>query len=224
VTALLLPILRVVRQAVPHIVEAIVGPAAAFLAGHAVWGLGGALLLAFLWTGTCLGLRIIRTGRASALLVIASVSLVLRTIVSVVAHSPRAFFLGPDVVTAGLGLLFLGSAFTAKPLAARVLGDLVPAHMLDLSNPRAARMCRIVSALWGTEQVLTAAVSIVLVFRFSPTQFITLHEPISMGVFAIVMGAALPFFWTDLRHLHRSHPLLGPLRPALAVPLPLGVA
>jgi hypothetical protein len=202
----LLPILRVIRQAIPHVIEAIVGPSAAFLAGHAVWGLGGALLLAFIWTGSCLTLRIVRHGAASGLLVIASVSLVLRTIVSVVAHTSTAFFLGPDIVTAGLGLVFVASAFTSKPLLARVAGDFVPAHMLDLRDPRAVRLCRIGSALWGAEQLVTASVNGVLVFRFTPTQFVTLHEPISLGVFVIVMGAALPFLWSDLRVLHARHP------------------
>ncbi len=203
-TALLLPVARVVRQGVPHVLEGIIGPSAAFLAGHAMWGLWGALTAASVWTGGCLAVRIARHGRASALLVIASVSLVLRTSVAVVVHSSKAFCLGPDVVTAGLGVVFLVSAFTARPLAARVLGDLLPARMIDLSDPGAARLCRIGSALWGAEQLITAAVSTILVFNFSPTQFVTLHEPISMGVFVIVMGAALPFFWADLRKLRQG--------------------
>jgi hypothetical protein len=202
----LIPILRVIRQAVPRVVEGIVGPSAAFLAGHAVWGLGGALILAFVWTGGCLAVRIARHRAASGLLLLASVSLVLRTVVSLLVRSPKAFFLGPDIVTAGLGVAFLLSALTSKPLLARVAGDFVPTRMLDLSDPRAARLCRIGSALWGGEQLITAAVSCVLVFRLSPTQFVTLHEPISIGVFLIVMGAALPFFWSQVRSLYDARP------------------
>jgi hypothetical protein len=217
VTAWLLPAARLVRQAVPHVIEAIVGPSAAFLAGHAMWGLSGALILAFVWTGGCLALRTARHRGASGLLMIACVSLVLRTVVSVVAHSSKAFFLGPDVVTAGLGLVFLASAFTSRPLATRVLGELVPAHILDVSHPRAARLCRIASALWGAEQLITATVSVWLVYHFSPTEFVTLHEPISIGVFLRVMGAALPFFWSDVRGVREGHVRA----PALALPAAL---
>jgi hypothetical protein len=202
----LLPILRVIRQGAPRVIEGIVGPSAAFLTGRAVWGLGGALILAFAWTGGCLAWRIARHGAASGLLIIASVSLVLRTAVAVLFHSSTAFFLGPDIVTAGLGAAFLASAFTSKPLVARVAADFVPPRMLDLSDPRATRLCRVGSALWGAEQIITAAVTCLLVFRFSPTQFVTLHEPISIGVFMIVVGAALPFFSSDLRALRDGRP------------------
>ena len=205
---LLLPVLRVVRHGFPHVIEGIVGPSAAFLAGHAAWGLGGALILAFVWTGSCLGLRIVRHGTPSGLLIIASVSLVLRTSIALVAHSPTAFFLGPDIITAVLGLAFVASAFTSKPLVARVAHDFVPARMLDLADPRAARLCRIASVLWGVEQLTTAAVTAALVFRFSPTKFVALHEPISLGVFVVFMAAALPFVWSDLRLLRRGGPAL----------------
>ncbi|MGI8753127.1 MAG: hypothetical protein ACR2MN_12585 [Acidimicrobiales bacterium] len=127
--------------------EGIVGPSAAFLAGHAVWGMLGALGLAFAWTGTCLGLRLIVGRRITGLLVIAAISLVLRTVVAVVMNSTRAFFLGPDIVTAGMGLLFLASAFTAKPLVARIAADFLPSSWVDLDDRRALRLCRAGSAL-----------------------------------------------------------------------------
>ena len=211
----LLAILRVARQAAPRIVEGIVGPSAAFLAGRHAWGLGGGLILAFTWTGGCLTWRISRHRAASGLLVIASVSLVLRTVIALVERSTTAFFLGPDIVTACLGLAFLGSAFTSKPLVARVARDFVPAAMLDPADPRAVRLCRIGSALWGAEQLITSAITAVLVFRLSPTQFVTLHEPISMAVFLIVMGVALPFFWSDVRAVRagRSGSRLPPSEP-----------
>jgi hypothetical protein len=219
VTPFLLPVLRVIRQGLPHVLEAIVGPSAAFLAGHAVWGLTGALGLAFAWTGGCLTLRIVRHGAASGLLVVASISLVLRTVVCLLVHSTKAFFLGPDIVTAGLGVVFLVSAFTSRPLLARVAGDFVPKRMLDLADPRAARLCRIGSGLWGAEQLVTAAVSCLLVFRLSPTQFVTLHEPISIGVFIIVMGAALPFFWSSARVLYEMRSQGADVVPARAATL-----
>jgi hypothetical protein len=198
------PALRVTRRALPRVIEGIIGPSAMFLTGHALWGLGGGLVLAFIWTGACLTLRITQHRAASGLLIIAAISLILRTAIALIAHSSTAFFLGPDIVTACMGLIFIASAFTAKPLAARVAGDFVPPSMLDLTDPNAARLCRIASALWGTEQLITSGVTGILVFRFSPTQFVTFHEPISLAVFAIVMAIALPFFRTDIRAIRHT--------------------
>jgi hypothetical protein len=161
----------------------------------------GALGLAFAWTGTCLGLRLLIGRRVTGLLVIAAISLILRTVVAVALNSTRAFFLGPDIVTAGMGVLFLASAFTAKPLVARIAADFLPSSWVDLGDRRALRLCRAGSALWGSEQLLTAVVTGFLVFHVSPTTFVTCHEPVSLAVFALVMGVALPFFWGDIKAL-----------------------
>lgn len=197
----LLTAIRLLRQAVPHVLEGIIGPSAAFLAGHAVWGMVGALGLAFAWTGTCLGLRLLIGRRITGLLVIAAISLVLRTLVAVIMNSTKAFFIGPDIVTAGMGLLFLASAFTAKPLVARIAADFLPPSWLHLGDRRALRLCRAGSALWGLEQLLTSVVTGFLVFNVSPTTFVTCHEPVSLAVFALVMGVAFPFFWGDIKAL-----------------------
>lgn len=208
--SLLLPMGRSLRQVVPQFVEGAVGPSAAFLAGHAFWGMFGALGLAFAWTGTCLGLRLlIGRRRVSALLVIAAVSLVLRTVVAVLMHSTTAFLLGPDIVTGGMGLVFLVSAFVGRPLVARIAGDFVPESWVDLENPRAQRICRAASVLWGVEQLATATVNGFLVFSVSPTTFVTLHEAISLALFVSVMGAAIPFFWGDLKLLRRASAVRG---------------
>ncbi|MGI8753128.1 MAG: hypothetical protein ACR2MN_12590 [Acidimicrobiales bacterium] len=40
-----------------------------------------------------------------------------------------------------------------------------------------------------------------LVFNVSSTTFVACHEPISLAVFALVMGIAFPFFWGDIKAL-----------------------
>ncbi|MDQ6836923.1 MAG: hypothetical protein M3137_00915 [Actinomycetota bacterium] len=212
----LLTAFRFLRQTIPHLLEGVVGPSVAFLAGHAVWGMFGALGLAFAWTGTCLGLRLIIGRRVTGLLIIAGVSLLLRTVVAVVMNSTTAFFIGPDIVTAGMGLMFVASACTSKPLVARIAGDFLPAAWLDLGNRRALRLCRAGSALWGFEQLLTSCVTGFMVFKVSPTTFVTCHEPISIAVFTLVMGIALPFFWGDIKAL-RGPPGSRPVPGALAI-------
>lgn len=212
----LLAVWRFARHAVPHLLQATIGPAVAFLTGRALWGLNGALALALAWTGTCIGLRALRGKRMSGLLCIGAITLLLRAVVSLAMHSANAFFLAPALVTAVMGAVYMGSAFTEKPLLGRVLGDLVPSSF-DLSDPGLLRISRIGSFVWGAEQTISALVSIVLLMHVSTTRYVTMHEPVSWLIFLIVIGAAVPFFWGDLRAvrlLRRAAAAGGALVPA----------
>lgn len=196
---LLLPLRRVARHAGPHVLEATLGPTACFLTGRALWGVDGALALALVWTAGCLGLRRRRGGDTSGLLLIGLTTLLLRAGVSLALHSEQAYLIAPAVVTAMMGVVYLVSARRPKPLLARVVGDLVPPAWVRTDDPRVARLCRIGSAVWGGEQIVTAAVSLVMVHRLSPTTYVLVHQLVSWLVLAAVVAVVLPFFWRDVR-------------------------
>ena len=205
---------RFARHAAPHLLQATVGPSVCFLTGRALWGLNGALALALGWTGSCMALRAFRGKRMSGLLCIGATTLVLRAIVSLAMHSANAFFLAPAVVTAVMGMVYMGSALTRKPLLGRVLGDLVPSSF-DLSDPGLLRISRIGSFVWGAEQTISAVVSIVLLMHVSTTKYVTMHEPVSWLIFLLVIGAAVPFFWGDIGALRVQRRAAATVAPAL---------
>jgi hypothetical protein len=193
-----LPFRSLARQAGPHLLEATLGPTACFLTGRAVWGIDGALALALAWTGGCLALRHLRGRRTSGLLLIGMVTLLLRASVSFALHSERAYLVAPALVTVVLGAVYLGSALTAKPLLGRVVGDLLPRSWADPDDARVTRLCRIGSAVFGGEQIISALVSLAMILHLSTTTYVMVHEPVSWLVFAVVAASVAPFFWPDI--------------------------
>lgn len=194
------------RHAVPHLLEASLGPTACFLTGRALWGIDGALALALGWTAVCMGLRHIRGRRCSGLLLIGMTTLVLRAGLSLAMHSERAYLIAPAVVTIAMGLIYVASAFTPTPLLTRVIGDLVPARWIDPARPRTARLCRVASAVWGFEQIVCAAISLAMILRVSATTYLMVHQLVSWSIAGLVLAAVVPFFWSDLSELwkHRG--------------------
>jgi hypothetical protein len=191
------------RQALPHLIEGLVGPSAAFLLGRHWFGLVGAIGFAFFWAAGCMAVRVARGARISGLLVVAMITVVLRTVAGLVAHSSRAYFIGPDIATAGMGLAFVVSALAGRPLISRVLADLIPAEWFDPLRPEASRLCRLASYAWGFEQVLVSVVTAFMVFHLDTTTYVTIHEPVSLAVFGIVIAAALPLLLPEVRAVRR---------------------
>jgi hypothetical protein len=198
-----------VRQAGPHLLEATLGPTACFLTGRALWGVTGALALALGWTGACMGIRHLRGRRMSGLLFIGMVTLVLRAGVSLAMHSERAYLIAPALVTIVMGAVYAASAMTAKPLLSVVIGDLIPKSWLDAGDPGTARLCRVGSAVWGVEQIITAVVSLGMILRLPTTTYVMVHELVSWLVCAVVVGAVVPFFWSDVRAVIQSRKISG---------------
>ena len=206
----LLPARRVVRHAGPHLLEATLGPTACFLTGRALWGVDGALALALGWTGGCMALRRVRGRRTSGLLLIGMITLVLRAGVSLAMHSERAYLIAPALVTIVMGVVYVASAMTAKPLLGRVIGDLVPASWVDTNDPRTLRLCRVGSVVWGGEQIISAAVSLAMILSVPTTTYLLVHELVSWLTCALVVGAVAPFFWSELRSVWKARPVPPP--------------
>ncbi|MDQ1399049.1 MAG: hypothetical protein QOK20_981 [Acidimicrobiaceae bacterium] len=208
---LLLPVRGIVRHAGPHLLEATLGPTACFLTGRALWGVNGALALALGWTGACMALRQLRGRRMTGLLIVGMTTLILRAGVSLAMHSERAYLIAPALVTVVMGVVYIASAASTKPLLGRVIGDLVPSSWIDTEDPRTARLCRIGSVVWGGEQIVSAVISLAMILRVSTTTYVMVHELVSWTTCLLVVGAFVPFFWSDLRSIwqsRRTSPLL----------------
>jgi serine protease Do len=194
---------RLGTRAAPQLVVSALVPTVAFMVGRRVWGLDGAVALALLWNVACLIVRKLRGHSFRALTVIGTVSLIARGALSVATGNTKVFLLTPALITAVIGVIFIGSAFTRKPLLTRVLNDLFGAPSA-LNPARLERLLRRGSALWGAQQVLTSMVSVWMVEHMSTTAYVELHQLVSWGVFALVMGAATPFCYRDVRLLGDS--------------------
>jgi hypothetical protein len=193
--------LPVVRQASPHLVEAVIGPTVCFLLGRVLWGFSGAIGLVLVWDGASLARRRLRGMPVSALVCIGAATTLLRAAASLATNCANLFFVAPSVITAVTGTIYMTSALTATPLVASIVKDLLPRSLVDTADPRVIRLCRAGSLLWGAEQILAAAASVWLVLNLSTTAYVTLHVLMSWVMGAAVIAIAVPFFWDDFRAL-----------------------
>jgi hypothetical protein len=190
---------RLAAKAGPNLVIAAVVPSVCFLVGRSLWGLPGAIALALLWNASCQGVRRLAGKPLSGLLILGSVELVVRALVALLLNSARMYFIAPAIVTAVTGLVCVASAFTSRPLLAPVIADLVPSSVFDVRDPRHTRLLQKGSAIYGLEQVLTAAVSMVMIANTSMTVYAAVHPLVSWLVLGLVVSAVIPTFRSDWR-------------------------
>lgn len=190
-------------KAIPNLLIGAAIPAALFLLGRSVWGLVGGIALSLAWNGSCqIGRRVLGKP-VSGLLIVGLVEGVARAAVAIALHSAQAYFVAPSIVTAATGVIFIRSGFTATPLTARVVAELVPSSLIDLGDPRVLRLMRRGSLLYGTEQILVALVSLEMVAKLSTTTYIAVHPFASWAIVGMMVAVALPFFRSELRAVLR---------------------
>jgi hypothetical protein len=163
----------------------------------------GGIALSLAWNGSC------QVGRRwlgkpySGLLIVGLVEGAARAAAALALHSAQAYFVAPSIVTAAIGVIFIRSGFTATPLTARVVAELVPASLIDLGDPRVVRLMRWGSLMYGTEQVLVALVSLEMVVKLSTTTYVAVHPLVSWAILGLMVVVALPLFRSDLRTILR---------------------
>lgn len=190
-------------KAIPNLLTGAVVPAVLFLVGRSLWGLVGGVALSLAWNGSCQVVRRMLGKPYSGLLIVGLVEGAARAAVAIALHSAQAYFVAPSIVTAAIGVIFIRSGFTATPLTARVVAELVPSSLVDLGDPRVARLMRWGSLMYGIEQVLVALVSLEMALKLSTTTYVAVHPLASWAILGLMVVVALPFFRSDLRAVLR---------------------
>src|SRR5688500_7161356 len=156
----------VVRQVATSLLIACVIPVALFYASFVVVGVWAAMGAALAWSYGAIAWRAWTGRRTSGLLILTALVLTGRTAFALVSQSTFVYFLQPILSDLVVGLVFLISMLTARPLVARLAGDFYP--MTDeLAARRPIRiLLSTLTALWATV-CLTKAVTM---FWFLQTQ------------------------------------------------------
>lgn len=201
---------RVATKAVPHLVVVVVMPTVCFLAGCHWWGLAGGVGLALTWN---LGGQTVRWARGqplSAVLFLGLGGLLLRSLLAVTFHSARMYFLVPAVFTAGTAMAYIASAFTPTPLVARIVGEFVPESFLTEHEHIRNGLLRKGTLFYGVEQLLSAVISMAMVYRMSTTAYAAIHPVVSWLILAGCVLLALPLFRREValvaRTISSQHP------------------
>ncbi len=200
--ALVIPsLLQLGRRAIPQAIEAAIAPAALFLVvatfGNDSLAIGAALA----WAFALIAWRLVTHRRVPGIMVLAGVTLVVRSVLALVAGSTFLYFLQPTVGGACLAGAFLVSVRLDRPLARRFAGDFcfIPHHVL--ADLRVHHFFRRNSVMWGVFGLAKTAVALWLLTS-QPTGIYVVTKTVLSIAFTVVLVAvsAVWFRRTVTRH------------------------
>lgn len=189
------------HRALPALLVGAVAPNVCFLVGRHEWGLGAGVALALGWNFCAQLLGWLASRRVSGLLCLNLASLASRGALALALGSATAFFLVPAIVTAAAGLACVASCRWRTPLIAAVARELIPPEVLDLERPELASLLARVSLLYGTEQLVAAAGSVLLLSAVSTSTYAAVHPEASAALAACVVAVFAPRLVRDLARL-----------------------
>lgn len=200
--------MAVIRRVSLTLLIAVVVPAALFYGFFVLAGVWTAIAAALAWSYGAIVWRAATRRRPSGLLILAALLLTGRTAVSVVADSPWLYFLQPIITDGVVGLFFLLSLASARPMVARLAGDFYPMDHELAARPRIRRLFRNLTIMWAVLG-LTKAATMLWVLQSQTLGTFVLVKSVSMltvnvvAAFATIALAAL---------VARQEGLIGPVR------------
>ena len=157
------PALRaVLRRVGASLLIACVVPAIVFYSLFVALGIWPAIVAALIWSYGAIGFRALTGRRTSGMLLLTAGVLTVRTGVALAAQSTFIYFLQPVLTDLTIGLVFLLSTLTARPLVARMAGDFYPLTEELHARPTVQRLLRRLTVLWAVALLGKAAVVFVL--------------------------------------------------------------
>ena len=187
------PIWSLLRHGGLRIAEATLVPLGLFyLLLHYV-GFRWALVAALAWSYLAIAVRLARREKVSALLLIGTAMLTIRSGVSFATGSAFFYFLQPTLGNFAVGTLFLVSVVLGKPLAGRLASELcpLPAHVLDRQAVR--RFFTRITVLWALVNIANGSTALWALLSSSLDGVLVAR---TLGSLTIVAAAiALSYVW-----------------------------
>ena len=154
------------RQVATSLLIACIIPVALFYSSFVVFGVWAAMGAALAWSYGAIAWRAWTGRRTSGLLILTALILTGRTAVALISQSTFVYFLQPILSDLVVGLVFLLSMVTARPLVARLAGDFYPMDD-ELAARRPIRiLLSTLTALWASVCLAKA----ITMFWFLQTQ------------------------------------------------------
>ncbi len=209
----------VLRHAVPTVFEGILGPLALFYLVLVVVGFRAALLAALGWSYVALARRLLKGERASALLLLGTLLVTLRTAVSFVTGSAFLYFAQPLAGAVVIACVLLGSAAIRRPFTQRFAHDFCPLHPDLLGRPDVRRFFVRISVLWAAVLLVNAAFVLWLLTSSSLQAFVLER---SVVTYTLTAGAIFFSITRFMAVMRRDGVLVvwGPWRPQALQPQP----
>jgi hypothetical protein len=160
------------RHAAPIVFEGVVGPLALFYATLLIFGFRGALISALCWSYGAVIRRVRRGERITALLMLGTLLLTLRTTVAFVTGSAFVYFIQPTAGAVLVAIVLLISAVMRKPFTQRFAHDFCPLDPELLARPRVQKFFVQISVVWAAVLLLNAGLVMWMLLSSSLKMFI----------------------------------------------------
>jgi hypothetical protein len=184
----------VIRRGGPRLLEASIVPTVLFWTCLAWGSIGWAYAAAVAWTYGCLVRRLVRREPVTGVLVLASVSITIRTALAVASGSTFVYFAQPILSTVATGVVFLGSVLLGRPLVAKLATDFWPLTDEQAANPSVRRLLTRLTVLWAGVNLATASVTLALLLSLPLPTFLAAKQlsglAITLTAIAITIAAA----------------------------------
>jgi len=202
------------RHALPAFMESTVVPMGLFYLCLVTVGIRGALIAALGWSYTALVRRLITRRAVPGVLLVGCVVLTLRTAIAFVTGSTFVYFMQPVAATAAVGVAFLVSALTRRPLIDRLARDFCPLEPEMLTHPVTRRVFRQLSLLWAAVMLVNAGVVTWLLLSTSLERFVVERTALSWLLTLAAIAVSTWHFTRSVRR--RGIRLRWDLKPAAA--------
>lgn len=184
----------VLRRGGPRLLEASIIPSLIFYTALAWGSIGWAYLAAIAWTYGCVARRLVGREQITGVLVLASVSITIRTALAVGSGSTFVYFAQPIIGTVITGAVFLISIALGRPLIAKLAHDFWPITAEQAQIPRVRTLMRSLTLLWAGVNMATASMTFVLLMSLPLTTFVAAKQ--ISGLAITLTAIALTIAWS----------------------------
>lgn len=194
------------------LLTAVVVPAFLLWASLVLFGFAVAVTVVLSWMVGAMCWRR-ATGRpVSGLLVLGLTVMILRTTLTLMTGSTFVYFVQPAVGDVVIAAVFVGSLWTARPLAAQLAPDFYTMDDLRAAQPAIRLHFRRLTLLWGVVMLAKGIVTLWLLATLSTVDFVVVK---SVTIFSITVTAtAITIAWSAVvLRVEARAPLVPVLQP-----------
>jgi intracellular septation protein A len=156
-------------------------------------GFRWALVAALAWSYLAVAVRLVRRERLSALLLIGTAMLTIRSAISFATGSAFFYFLQPTLGNFAVGMLFLASVALGKPLVGRLANDLCPLPAHVLAKRAVRRFFTRITVLWALVNIANGSTALWALLSSSLNGVLVARTAGSLSI--VAAGIALSYFW-----------------------------
>lgn len=212
------------RHAFPKLLEGRIIPLIVFLSMLKIAGINGAIVAALVWTFGVMAYHRSRGRQVPGLVILTAVALTGKSVIVLATGRVDLYFLQPTVSTALVGLAFLLSVPTDKPLAERLVNDVCPFDDHTRNHPQLRNFFNRLSLLWAFMSLLNFAFTLWLLLTQSITTFVLIKSFTGPVFTAVTIGIAVLWFRRRMAQVGIRVIFGQGMEVGQAAPIPLRVA